>query len=406
MAQFHYQARDNRGDRVEGHIEGGSAEAVADQLLARGVTPVHIRRTRTGGSRRSGPKLFQQKVTLTDLIIFSRQMISLTKAGVPIIQAILGLASTTRNRRQADVLRAVADELESGRSLGDAMSSYPDVFSALYVSIIRVGEESGRLEEAFAQLARNLETEKDTRDRIRSAMRYPVIVLVAISIAVAVLNIFVIPAFARLFESFGADLPWATQVLLTTSSFFVTWRYWLLGTIIVAVIGFRLATGEGGIAEPLWDRLRIRIPIIGDIVLRATLARFARSFSMALRSGVPVITALTVVARATDNVFIAGRVQGMRSAIERGESLYRSAVAAGLFTPLVLQMLAVGEETGQVDQMMEEVADFYEREVDYDLRQLSTYIEPVLILAVGAMVLVLALGVFLPMWDLGTAALS
>lgn len=406
MAQFRYHARDMRGDRVEGQIDGGSAEAVADQLVSRGFTPVHIHQTRSGGVARKGSQLFRQQVSLADLTMFSRQMASLTRAGVPIIQAFMGLAATTRNRRFSEVLQAVAESLESGRSLGESLAAHPDVFSGLYVSIISVGEESGRLEDAFEQLSRHLETDKDTRDRIRAAMRYPAIVLVAISVAIAVLNIFVVPAFAKMFENFDAELPWATRVLLATSEFTVAWWPWLLAGSVGAVIVFRASTREGGPAELFWDRARLRIPVIGDIVLRATLARFARSFTMAMRSGVPVITALTVVARTTDNAFIAERVNGMRGAIERGESLYRSAVSADLFTPLVLQMLAVGEETGQVDQMMEEVADFYEREVDYDLRQLSTYIEPVLILAVGAMVLVLALGVFLPMWDLGAAALN
>lgn len=406
MTTFHYQGRDTRGQRIQGQMDGGSAEVVADQLTGRGITPVHIRAVSGDVRRRAGMRYPGAKVTLSDLIMFSRQMVSLSRAGVPIIQAMRGLAATARNRYFSTVLRAVADDLESGRGLGDTLAAHPEVFSGLYVSLVRVGEESGRLDEAFDQLARDLETEKDTRDRIKSAMRYPVIVLVAIGIAVAVLNLYVIPAFSRLFDSFGADLPWATRILLTTSEFIVAWRYWLAAGIVGAIVGFRFLTRDGGAGELLWDRLRLRIPIIGDIVLRATLARFARSFTMAMRSGVPVITALMVVARATDNVHVAHRIQGMRSAIEHGESLYRSAVAAGLFTPLVLQMLSVGEETGQVDQMMEEVAAFYEREVDYDLRQLSTYIEPVLIIAVGAMVLVLALGVFLPLWDLGAAALN
>lgn len=407
MAWFRYRARDAQGNLQQGHLEGQSVESVADRLLGDGFSPLTIEADPQAGERReggTGRSWFERPVALTDLMVFCRQMYSLTRAGVPIIRAMTGLAETTRHPRMARVIRSVASELENGRAVADGLRQHPDVFDGLFVSIVQVGENSGRLDEAFLQLSRHMEREKATRDQIRSAMRYPVIVLVAIAIAIGVINVFVIPAFGRMFASFGAELPLATRILLATSDFTVQYWYVVLGGLAALVAGFMWwkRTPRG---RYLWDRTKLRIPVIGDIVLRATLARFGRSFAMATRSGVPIITALSMVARATDNAWIAERIERIRTGIERGEGLTRSAANTELFPALVMQMITVGEETGQVEDMLEEVADFYDREVEYDIKQLNAYIEPLMLVIVGILVLILALGVFLPMWDLGQAAL-
>lgn len=404
MPVYRYQGRNPRGELVDGSIEGGSADAVAGQLFSGGITPIDIREARApeaapGALRLTG----KRKVQLSDLILFSHQMYTLTKAGVPMIQALAGLVQSTRNPTLARVFTDIAEQLESGRELSIALSRHAYIFPSLIVSLVQVGENTGRLDEVFAQISRYLEQEKDTRDRIKSATRYPMFVLGAIGIALVIINVFVIPVFAKLFKSFRVELPWATKILIGTSDFFIAyWPYMLVG-LVGLVVGLRNYV-KTDVGRYTWDRLRLRLPLIGNIITRATLARYARSFSMAVRSGVPLVQALGVVARAVDNAYIAERILAMRTGIERGESLTRTAVASGLFTPLVLQMLAVGEETGQVDTLLTEVAEFYEREVDYDLKNLSTAIEPILIVAIGIMVLILALGVFLPMWDLAKAA--
>jgi MSHA biogenesis protein MshG len=268
--------------------------------------------------------------------------------------------------------------------------------------MVRVGEETGRLDEAFKRITDYLELEKETRQRIKAAIRYPVFVFIAIGIAIGVINIFVIPVFADLFAKSNVPLPWQTRLLMATSNFFVAWWPVILGGLLGAAFGFRgyINTEKG---RYWWDKNKLKIPIVGGILHRATLGRFARAFSMALTSGVPLVQAMTVVARSVDNEYIAEHILNMRNGIERGESLTRTATITNQFTPLVLQMLSVGEETGEVDNLLVEVADFYEREVDYDIKNLSASIEPILIIAVGIMVLILALGVFLPMWDLSTA---
>ena len=403
MALFQYKARSARGDLLQGQIEEASVDVVAAQLLNGGITPVDIVETTASvdpwvNLQRS---LFAKRPDLVELILFCRQMYTLMKAGVPIVRGMRGLSDSSRNPIMVEMLGDITDDLESGRELSTAMARYQDVFSSLFVSMVRVGENTGRLDEAFMRVGEYLEMERDTRQRIKSALRYPTIVVVAISIAVGIINVMVIPAFAGVFERSGMELPWATQVLIGTSSFFVYWWVHLLLALGAVWFGVtRYVKTERG--RYRWDKLKLRLPIIGSLIHRATLGRFARAFSMSMRSGVPLIQALTVVSRAGDNEFVGDRILQMRNGIERGDTLTRTAAGTNLFTPLVLQMMAVGEESGAVDDLLEEVAGFYEREVDYDLKNLSASIEPILIVAVGGMVLMLALGVFLPMWDLSS----
>lgn len=402
MPFFTYKGRNAQGALVEGRVDAASMDAVATQLMNTGITPIDIIQQGGGAVEMSSSVLDYLRgrpPSLEDLILFSRQMYTLMRAGVPLIKAMVGLVQSTRNLRMVEALRDVLANIESGRGLASSLALHPGIFSTLYISMVRVGEESGRLDESFLRIAEYLGREKDTREQIKAALRYPVFVLVAIAVAIGIINIWVIPSFAKLYASAGAPLPWQTRLLIATSNFFVVWWPLMLALIIGGIWGFRhyIHTEQG---RYNWDRLKLRFPIVGGIIHRATLARFARAFSMALSSGVPIIQAMTVVSRSVDNDFIGDHIRGMRNGIERGESLTRTATVTSMFTPLVLQMMAVGEETGQVDDMLSEVAGYYEREVDYDIKNLSAYLEPVMIIAIGVMVLILALGVFLPMWDL------
>ncbi len=405
MPFYLYQGRNSSGELVEARAEAASADALASRLMADGITPVRIgEATVSAEPRQLSFKLGGQKtVPLPDLIMFSRQMYSLTKAGVPIIRAIGGLGETSGNPRLRQALIGVVDDLTSGIELAAALGRQDGVFSSLYVSLVHVGENTGRLDLAFEQLGKYLELELDTNQRIKAALRYPTIVIIAMAIAVAVINLFVIPAFSSLFAAFKAELPLPTQILIFTSEFFVNYWPHMLVAIIGSFVYFQRwkRSASGKLA---WDGFKLRIPIVGPIVYRALLSRFARSFAMCQRAGVPISTSLAVVANAVDNDKVADHVRKMREGVERGENISRTAMQTGMFSPLVLQMLVVGEETGQLDKLLDEVADFYEREVDYDLKKLSQNIEPILIVAMGAMVLVLALGIFLPMWKLASVA--
>lgn len=408
MPVFEYKGRNNQGQAVNGNIEANSADAVASQLLNTGITPIDISQALQEKKESEDSALNinfskNKKPTLDDLVLFSRQMYTLMHAGVPIIRSITGLSETTRNLVLQKTLQNIRIEIEGGHELSTALAQHPDIFSNLFVSMIKVGENTGNLDDVFLQISGYLEREKNTQDQIKAAMRYPTFVLVAITIAMFIINMWVIPTFAKVFAGFNAELPLPTRILLGISEFTVNYWYVIAGILLITFFSLRhyIKTEKG---HWQWDRFKTRIPIIGSIVKRATLARFARSFSMALSAGVPLITGLALVSRAVDNVFVGGHIADMRNGIERGDTLTRTAAATEMFTPLIIQMLTVGEETGNVDDMLIEVADFYDREVDYDVKNLTSAIEPILIVFIGAMVLVLALGVFLPMWDLAGAA--
>jgi MSHA biogenesis protein MshG len=286
-----------------------------------------------------------------------------------------------------------------------SLARHPKVFTPFYLSMVRVGEMTGRLEEVFLRLFDHMEFERFMREQVKSALRYPSFVVMAMGVALMVVNIWVIPAFAKVFKGFGAELPLMTRILIGFSDFTVAWWHAILGGVVGAVFAFKSWVGTTR-GRYLWDKLKLRIPIAGKIVRKATLARFARSFALASRSGVPVIQALSTVAMTVDNAYIAEKVEQMRDSIERGESVLRAAIGAGVFTPVVLQMIAVGEESGSLDEMMEEISAMYQSEVEYELKTLAQQIEPILIVMLGAMVLVLALGIFLPLWDLGKVAMK
>lgn len=407
MPFFAYKGRNGRGELMQGVLEGADSGAVADQLFNTGVTPIEIvasKKTAAAGDELWWQTLLEKKVTSMDVQLFSRQMYTLLKSGVPIMRGLAGLQESAVSKSFAKVLKDLRESLDSGRELSAAMQRHPKVFSQFYLSMVRVGEMTGRLEEVFLRLFDHLEFDRDMRERVKTATRYPIFVVSAMIGAMTIVNMFVIPAFVHVFETFHSELPLMTRILIATSSFTV--RYWPVMTIGsgLALWAFRnwIATARG---RYQWDKFKLRIPIAGKIILKGTMARFARSFALASRSGVPIVQGLTVVSQTVDNAYLSARVEQMRDGVERGDSILRTAAAADVFTPVVLQMIAVGEETGALDDLMDEIAMMYEREVDYELKTLSAQIEPILITFLGVMVLVLALGIFMPIWDLGKAAL-
>ncbi|WP_285163457.1 type II secretion system F family protein [Shewanella goraebulensis] len=398
MPTYQYRGRNNQGAAVEAFIESANESSAADTLMSRGIIPLELREVKQSQPFNLG-SIFASKVSLEELQIFTRQMYSLTRSGIPILRAIAGLAETTHSQRMKDALNDISEQLTSGRPLSSAMNQHQDVFDSLFISMIHVGENTGKLEDAFIQLSGYIEREQETRRRIKSAMRYPIFVLIAITIAMVILNIMVIPKFADMFSRFGADLPWATKILMATSSLFVNYWHVMLVSLVAAIVGVRYwhHTEKG---ERQWDKWKLHIPAVGSIIERSTLSRYCRSFSMMLGAGVPMTQALSLVADAVDNSYMHDRIVAMRRGIESGESMLRVSNQSALFTPLVLQMVAVGEETGQIDQLLNDAADFYEGEVDYDLKNLTAKLEPILIGFVACIVLILALGIYLPMWDM------
>lgn len=402
--RYAYKARQSNGKLINGALEAESTAQVAQILNNRGQIPLEIEVYKENQDILAQFYYWQalHNLSINDLILFSRQMHSLVKAGVPMIRAITSLADSNRNLAMKKALHGIVQKLEAGQTLSQAMSQHPKIFPMLLISIVNVGETSGGLELSFLQISHYLAREKETQVRIKSALRYPSMVIAAISIAMVIVNIYVIPAFKGVFDKLGAELPWQTRLLMSISEFSVHyWPHILLGTLAALLIIRKYIDTVDGKRD--WHWLLLKLPAVGSIIEGATMERFCRSFAMIMQAGVPLIQGISIVANSVGNDYIGNKLQRMRIGIEKGDSISRMAKSIGLFPPLVIQMMVVGEESGNIADMLLEAADFYEGEIDAELKNLSSVIEPFLIVVIGIMVLVLALGIFLPMWNLSSA---
>lgn len=406
MAEFTYRGRDVAGQPVTGKLTAGSQRSALEQLRQQQVTVLGLEEA-VAETQSSSAGLWQriagEKVKADELILFTRQLYALTKAGIPILRAINGLADSASSAPLGACLSDISHSLVSGSDLSSAFRRHPHIFSPIYISLLQVGESTGRLDAALLKLIDHLEMERETRKRMKAALRYPLMVVTAIIIAMIVITVFVIPAFSGVFEKLGAELPLATRILIAASSFVQHYGHLLFILLVIGFIGgrFYLRSEEGAL---WWDKKRLHIPVIGSIFERIALGRFSRALAMMIAAGVPILQSLNIVADSVGNRYIGAAIRRMQSGVERGDRLTNTAAATGLFTPLVLQMMSVGEETGAIDQLLNEVADFYEQEIDYELKQVADAVEPILLTFMGVLVLILALGVFLPVWDLGSVA--
>lgn len=406
MASFCYRGRSAAGEAVNGVMDAASDNDVAQHLFSQGIFPVEILAV-TERSNSSFLSLLRKrdKVKQDDLIFFSRQMHTLLKAGVPLLDACNSLRESYINTPLERVLVLVSDALNAGSDFSGALRRQPEVFSTLMVSFVELGEATGNLPEVFLTLSAHLEREREMKRRLKAAMRYPMIVIIAISIAIMVINVVVIPAFAKTFTKFKAELPWQTKAMIATSDFTVQYWPFIVMAIGAAIYGWRkyINTAQGRVR---WDTFKLRLPIVGAIFSAAAFERFARVMALSIRSGMPWDQSLTLIAQTSGNTFIEKHVMRMRDEVEKGSGLALAAGRSGLFPSLVLQMIAVGEQTGAIEDLMDQIAQYYERDVDYRLSALSGAIEPILTIAIGVIVLILALGVFLPMWNLSKVAFA
>ncbi len=402
MPLYTYKGRSARGELVTGRLDGDTADNVASRLMSGGITPVEI--TLLGGTGDIDLAKFSKllgtgKPKTADLVLFSRQMFTVTKAGIPLLKGLRSLAMSTHNLVLREALEDILGSLESGRDLATSFARHPTIFPPLYISIVRVGEATGTLEGSFKRMAEYLQQDDETRQRVKSAMRYPIIVMIVLAIAVGILTTFVIPKFAPLFKALGDNIPLPTRIIMGVSDFTINYWYVVILGMVAMTLAIRkyLATTHGRLQ---WDEWRLKLPILGRLTHEAILARVSRSLAISLAAGMPMIQTLNVIAKSAGNEFMAERINRLRIAVERGDPLSHAATSVEMFPPLVLQMMSVGEETGELSELLDEVADFYEREVDYALKNLSAAIEPILIVCVGGMVCILALGIFLPMWEM------
>ena len=400
MEIYEYKGRNNRGEIMQGSIESSNTQAVAAWMITGGITPIQIK---LQPSLKEQPKWLrglqgEGSLKPVDLLMFTRQLGTMVKAGVPILKALEGIQKSTTNRVMIEMLQSLRADLDKGTDLSNAMARHPTFFNEYYISMVRVGEGAGQLEVIFKRLFQQLEFDKHMKQKIKGALRYPSFVMIAISIGIAILSIWVIPVFAKVYSGMRITLPPLTRFLIGLSNFAVNYWWAVLIAVGLGVYLFRsyTATPDG---RYKWDKFKLKLPVAGSIMTKATMARFCLSFATANKSGMPLIETFTLVSRVVDNGFYEQRILQMREGVERGESMLRVTQSSGIFTPLELQMISVGEDTGEMDSMLEQVASMYQEEVEYEVGRLSESIEPILLGVMGVLVAILLLGIFLPLWD-------
>ncbi len=405
MQHFLYEGRNQRGELVKGKIDSPNPQAVVQWMMGAGIVPVKISAQAEAKDQGSLLDKINGRGSLnaTDLLLFTRQLGTMVRAGLPMMQALSGMQSSSGNPKLAELLGKLREDLDKGLELSTAMAHHPEFFDDYYVSMIRVGEGAGQLDEIFARLFAQLEFERDMRQKIKGALRYPTFVVIAIAIAIGILTIFVIPVFAKVYAGMKVELPLLTRVLLAVSDFAVNWWWAVLAFLGACFYGFRLWISQPA-GRYKWDKFKLGLPLIGSIFDKAGIARFCLSFSIACKSGVPIDQAFTLVAKVVDNAFFEERIHGMREGITRGETMLQIAQNSGIFKAMEMQMISVGDATGEMEKMMEQVATMYQEELQYEVSRLGDAIEPILLAVMGGLVLVLMLGIFLPLWDLGQLA--
>ena len=406
MDTYFYEGRNKLGEKMQGRIESANEQAVAKWLMESGIFPTKITELRKPAQQ---PEWFtnltgENKVSVLDLQMLTRQMANMVRAGMPLLTAIEGIQRSTPNKALAKALLAVRADMDRGAELSAAFARHPKIFDDFYVNMIRVGEGSGRLDESFRALFKQIAFDRDIDKKVKAAVRYPSFVMAALGIGMGVLMLFVVPVFAATYKNLKAELPMVTQVLIAISTFSRSYWWVVAGAIGAGVYLLKkwIATARG---HYLWDRAKVRLPVIGSILTKASVARFCRNFAMASRSGVPLVQGIELAAGVVGNAFYAQRILQMRHGVERGESFTRVATTCGIFSPMELQMISVGEATGEVDEMLEQIAEIHAEDVTYEVSRLSETIEPILLAIMGIMVGVLLLGVFTPLWNLGQATL-
>lgn len=409
MPEFQYRGRTGDGNLIEGSLTASSVAQAASQLQADGVLVLSVKpgsascADQGGAPSASNLVIFGPQIRPEEVILLTRQLMALIRSGVPIIRALNGLSESASNPEIKRILTSISQKLIAGGDLTGAFSQHTKVFSPIYINMIHIGETTGKLTEAFEALIEHLERERETQRKMKAALRYPIMVVGSVVVALSVVTLYVIPSFEQVFASLGSDLPLPTKILMTVSTFAVDYGFWILGALIAygIYLWHYQTTEKGGVR---WDEWMIRLPLLGSVYERLALARFSRALALMMGAGVPILRCLSIVSDSVGNRYVAHSIRDIQGNVERGVSLTQAAVASGLFTPLVLQMLSIGEETGAVDRLMTDVANFYDEEVDYELKRMAEAVEPILLVFMGLLVMLLAVGVFLPIWEMGSAA--
>lgn len=395
-ATYQWEGTDRKGKRQKGKMVAANEQQVKALLRKQGITPVKVKKQRSGGA-------IGKKITALDIAIFSRQMATMMTAGVPLVQSFEIVGRGHENPRMSDLIMTIKNDIESGLNLAEALGRHPLYFDDLFVNLVEAGEQAGALETMLDKLATYKEKTEAIKAKIKKALFYPTAVLVIAFIVTAVLLIFVIPMFEELFAGFGAELPAFTQFVVNLSKFAQTWGFLVAVAAGFAGYGFLEWKKRSRKLRELIDRLALKAPVIGDILTKAAIARFARTLSTMFAAGVPLVEALDSVAGATGNIVYETATRQMKEEVSTGTQLQVVMAQTELFPNMVVQMIAIGEESGSLDSMSAKVADFYEAEVDNAVDALSSLLEPMIMAILGVLVGGLVVAMYLPIFSMGAA---
>lgn len=401
-ATFNYQVRDRSGKMVTGSLEADNATAVAARLRSMGYSPVKIEQSKSGGVRReiTIPGL-GERVKLKDLAIFSRQFSTMINSGLSLIRALSILVEQTENKALAKIIGEIRAEVEAGKALSQSLAAHDKVFPRLYIAMVRAGETAGMLDAVLLRIAESLEKEVALRSKIKAALTYPVIVFIMAVLLTGVMLIFIVPTFASMFEDLGGELPVPTKILVAASNFITSFVGLLTIVVMPALLWFgfnRIRATEQGRFQ--LDRMKLKAPVFGSLFHKIAMTRFSRNLSVLLRAGVPILQALEITAETVSNGPISVAVKDVQESVREGESIAAPLATHAIFPPMVVQMIAVGEETGAVDTMLEKIADFYDQEVEAMTESLTALMEPLMIAVLGGIVGGMVIALYMPMFKI------
>ncbi|MCX5811451.1 MAG: type II secretion system F family protein [Proteobacteria bacterium] len=402
MGKFTYRARDDRGSLVQGIMEAENRSIVYMQLDGMGLLPVSVVEEKKGSLDLQGFFMRYQKVKYDDLIFFTRQLQTIVKAGIPIISGLKALEEQTTSPKLKQIIGNIHQDIDKGTGFSDAIERHKGVFPEMYISMVRAGEMGGLLEDVLEKLSGILEFQMKTKEMLKSAMRYPIMVISGIVVAFFVIVTFVIPRFAVLFKSSKVELPLPTKIMLSINTLVQSYGVYTFSAIaaIIAALIFYIQTKKGKL---VFDKYKLKVPIIGQIILKICMSRFAYMFENMVRAGVPVIRTLEIVARTVGNEYIAQKIIEIQGKIEKGKGISKPLKESKIFPSLVIHLVSTGEETGSLEEMLREVSIHYDREVTYSIGRLSAWIEPIMTVVLSVMILFLALAVMMPWWNMMSA---
>ncbi|HET6644328.1 MAG TPA: type II secretion system F family protein [Fimbriimonadales bacterium] len=404
MPTFQYTARDREGNMQSGLLAAENAAELREVLRNRDLylTKSQLRRGRVAEEASGGQSIFgQKKVKLGDMVVMSRQLATLVRSGLTIIEALSAVAAQTENPTLVDALNMVRLDVLTGQSLGSAMRKHPKVFNEIYVSLVEAGEAAGTLDHTLELAATQFDEEAELREQIKAALTYPAIVVVAACGVVAFMLVFVVPAFAKVYQQFHAQLPAVTRMLITLSDIVLHRAWVVILAAILLIFGFRryIETESGRLR---YDSLKLKLPLLGKLIRKIAIARFAQTWAGATKGGMPILQALQISANTSGNVVIRNSVQQVATFVKEGATLADPLSATGQFPPMVTRMIAAGESSGDLDMMLEELARFYRRDIDYQVKKLTRLMEPIMTVVVGAVVLFVLVALYMPIFTLPT----